>query len=77
MPPKQVTECTTALLRVAKSTGCVVLLVSHVTKEGSIAGPKTLAHMVDVVLLLEGDRGSPERLLRADKNRFGRVGECG
>ncbi len=67
----QVRECASRLLRFAKSTGCAVILVGHVTKDGSIAGPKLLEHMVDVVLYLEGDDEAGLRLLRCLKNRFG------
>jgi DNA repair protein RadA/Sms len=62
---------------VAKATGVPVLLVGHVTKEGAIAGPRTLEHMVDVVLYLEGERLGEHRLLRGIKNRFGATGEVG
>jgi DNA repair protein RadA/Sms len=73
----QVRECTAALVRHAKETGTVVVLVGHVTKEGGVAGPKTLEHIVDVVLLLEGERTGALRLLRATKNRFGSCDETG
>ena len=62
---------------VAKATGVPVLLVGHVTKEGAIAGPRTLEHMVDVVLFLEGERLGEHRMLRGIKNRFGATGEVG
>ena len=62
---------------VAKATGVPVVLVGHVTKEGAIAGPRTLEHMVDVVLYLEGERLGEHRLLRGVKNRFGATGEVG
>jgi DNA repair protein RadA/Sms len=62
---------------VAKATGVPVLLVGHVTKEGAIAGPRTLEHMVDVVLYLEGERLGEHRMLRGIKNRFGATGEVG
>ena len=65
------------LMRMAKTTGCAVFLVGHVTKEGSIAGPRVLEHMVDVVLYFEGDRQHEYRILRAVKNRFGSVNELG
>ena len=65
------------LLRYAKDSGCVVILVGHVTKEGAIAGPRVLEHMVDTVLYFEGDRSSSFRLVRAIKNRFGAVNEVG
>lgn len=73
----QVRECAAALTRHAKLTGTSVVLVGHVTKEGSVAGPKTLEHVVDVVLSLEGDRGGTLRLLRSAKNRFGATDETG
>ena len=73
----QVRECATALTRHAKLSGTTVILVGHVTKEGSVAGPKTLEHVVDVVLSLEGDRGGTLRLLRSAKNRFGATDETG
>lgn len=73
----QVRECAAALTRHAKATGTSVILVGHVTKEGSVAGPKTLEHVVDVVLTLEGDRGGTLRLLRSAKNRFGATDETG
>jgi DNA repair protein RadA/Sms len=66
-----------ALIRFAKQKGSVVLLVGHVTKEGQIAGPKTVEHMVDAVLYFEGDRGHQFRVLRAVKNRFGPTDEIG
>ncbi|MCA1705242.1 MAG: DNA repair protein RadA, partial [Actinobacteria bacterium] len=73
----QVRECAAALTRHAKATGTTVVLVGHVTKEGSVAGPKTLEHIVDVVLSLEGERGGTLRLLRSAKNRFGATDETG
>ena len=73
----QVRECASLLMRMAKTTGCAVFLVGHVTKEGSIAGPRILEHMVDVVLYFEGDRQHEYRILRAVKNRFGSVNELG
>ena len=73
----QVRECAAALTRHAKATGTSVVLVGHVTKEGSVAGPKTLEHVVDVVLSLEGERGGTLRLLRSAKNRFGATDETG
>jgi DNA repair protein RadA/Sms len=73
----QVRAVTAALVRVAKSRHLPTLLVGHVTKDGSIAGPRALEHIVDVVLHFEGDRGSRLRLLRAVKNRFGPVDEIG
>ena len=73
----QVRECASMLMRMAKTTGCAVFLVGHVTKEGAIAGPRILEHMVDVVLYFEGDRQHEYRILRAVKNRFGSVNELG
>ncbi|MBR0463263.1 MAG: DNA repair protein RadA [Clostridia bacterium] len=73
----QVRECTSVLMRYAKNSGCAVMLVGHVTKEGAIAGPMVLEHMVDAVLYFEGDRQHQYRLLRAIKNRFGSVNELG
>ena len=73
----QVRECAAQLMRLAKVSGCSVFLVGHVTKEGSIAGPRILEHMVDAVLYFEGDRQHQYRLLRAVKNRFGSVNELG
>jgi DNA repair protein RadA/Sms len=67
----QVRESAARLIRLAKTTGVVVVLVGHVTKEGGLAGPKTLEHMVDVVLYLEGDPDRGFRVLRSNKNRFG------
>jgi DNA repair protein RadA/Sms len=71
----QVRECAAVLLRYAKSRGVPVVLIGHVTKDGSLAGPKSLEHLVDTVVTLEGDRTSLRRLLRAAKNRFGPVDE--
>ncbi|MGI6672600.1 MAG: DNA repair protein RadA [Christensenellales bacterium] len=73
----QVRECASLLMRYAKTTGCPVFLVGHVTKEGAIAGPRVLEHMVDVVMYFEGDYQREYRLLRAVKNRFGSVNELG
>lgn len=73
----QVRECASQLMRLAKVSGCSIFLVGHVTKEGSIAGPRVLEHMVDAVLYFEGDRQHQYRLLRAVKNRFGSVNELG
>ena len=73
----QVRECASLLMRLAKISGCSVFLVGHVTKEGAIAGPRVLEHMVDAVLYFEGDRQHQYRLLRAVKNRFGSVNELG
>ena len=75
--PAHVREAVARLLTVAKETGVPVVLVGHVTKEGAIAGPRTLEHMVDVVLYLEGERHGEHRLLRGVKNRFGSTGELG
>ncbi|MBR3533353.1 MAG: DNA repair protein RadA [Clostridiales bacterium] len=71
----QAREVTAGLIRIAKTCGLPVILVGHVTKEGSIAGPKTLEHMVDTVLYFEGDNTGAYRILRSVKNRFGRSGE--
>jgi DNA repair protein RadA/Sms len=73
----QLRECTAQLVRHAKRSGCCVILVGHVTKEGAIAGPRVLEHMVDTVLYFEHDAGSRFRLVRAVKNRFGAVNELG
>ncbi|MCG8324341.1 MAG: DNA repair protein RadA [Thiotrichales bacterium] len=73
----QVRECTAQLVRYAKQTGTIVILVGHVTKEGSLAGPRVLEHMVDTVLYFEGDSASRFRLVRAVKNRYGAVNELG
>ena len=73
----QVRECAAELVRIAKDSGAAIVLVGHVTKEGSIAGPKNLEHAVDVVLGLEGERTGGLRLLRATKNRFGSCEETG
>jgi len=73
----QVRACAQELIRVAKQRGTIVLMVGHVTKEGTIAGPKVLEHMVDTVLYFEGDRGHQFRILRAVKNRFGPTDEIG
>jgi DNA repair protein RadA/Sms len=75
--PGQLRECTAALVRYAKSGACAVMIVGHVTKDGSIAGPKLLEHLVDTVLYFESDAGSRYRMLRATKNRFGPVNELG
>jgi DNA repair protein RadA/Sms len=72
----QVRECASRLVQFAKTTGTPTVLVGHVTKDGALAGPKTLEHLVDVVLQLEGDAG-PYRVLRAHKNRFGSTQEIG
>lgn len=73
----QVRECTARLLRIAKGQNRTILLVGHVTKEGSLAGPRVLEHMVDTVLYLEGERHHAFRVLRAVKNRFGSTNEIG
>lgn len=73
----QVRECAAALLRYAKDSGVPVILIGHITKEGSLAGPKVLEHIVDAVLQFEGDRQYLYRLLRATKNRFGSTSELG
>jgi DNA repair protein RadA/Sms len=73
----QVREVALRLLRVAKETGTPIFLVGHVTKEGTIAGPRVLEHIVDVVLYLEGDRFHQYRMLRGQKNRFGSTDEVG
>ncbi len=73
----QVREVTAALIQVAKERGMATVLVGHVTKDGSIAGPRTLEHLVDVVLQFEGDRHSQLRMVRAVKNRFGPTDELG
>ena len=73
----QVRESAARLVRFAKQTGCCVILVGHVTKEGAIAGPRVLEHMVDCVLYFEGENSNSYRLIRAIKNRFGAVNEIG
>ena len=73
----QVRECAAQLTRLAKQSGTCVVLVGHVTKEGTLAGPRVLEHMVDTVLYFEGDSHSAYRLVRACKNRFGAVNELG
>ena len=73
----QIRECASELIRYAKETNTPVVLIGHITKEGVIAGPKILEHMVDVVLQFEGDRNHIYRLLRANKNRFGSTSELG
>ncbi|MEA5098829.1 MAG: DNA repair protein RadA, partial [Burkholderiaceae bacterium] len=73
----QVRECAAQLTRSAKQTGITVILVGHVTKEGALAGPRVLEHIVDTVLYFEGDTHSSFRLVRAFKNRFGAVNELG
>lgn len=73
----QIRECTGELIRFAKETGIPVFLIGHITKDGQIAGPKLLEHMVDTVLQFEGDRNHVYRILRAIKNRFGSTNEIG
>lgn len=73
----QVRECAASLLRYAKESGVPVLLIGHINKEGSLAGPKVLEHIVDAVLQFEGDRQYMYRILRATKNRFGNTSELG
>lgn len=73
----QVRECTAELMKFAKETGVPVFLIGHITKDGSIAGPKVLEHMVDTVLQFEGDRHLTYRILRTSKNRFGSTHELG
>lgn len=73
----QVRECTSLLMRTAKKLGVALLIVGHVTKDGSLAGPKVLEHLVDTVLYFEGDRFQSHRLLRSVKNRFGAAQEIG
>ena len=73
----QVRECSAQLTRLAKQLGITVILVGHVTKEGALAGPRVLEHIVDTVLYFEGDPNSSFRLIRAFKNRFGAVNELG
>lgn len=73
----QLRATTHALIRQAKKTNCCLIIVGHVTKDGSIAGPKVIEHMVDTVLYFEGERGAQFRILRAQKNRFGPTDEIG
>lgn len=73
----QVRECTAELMKIAKTNGIPIFIVGHVTKEGSIAGPRLLEHMVDTVLYFEGERHHTFRILRAVKNRFGSTNEMG
>ncbi len=73
----QIRECATKLMFMAKKNGTPLFLIGHVTKEGAIAGPKVLEHIVDTVLYFEGDKGNPFRLIRAVKNRFGPANEIG
>ncbi|PRY27349.1 DNA repair protein RadA/Sms [Spirosoma oryzae] len=73
----QVRECTAELMKYAKESGVPVFMIGHITKEGSLAGPKVLEHMVDTVLTFEGDRHTTYRILRTTKNRFGSTDELG
>ncbi len=73
----QIRECTSELIKYAKESGVPVILIGHITKDGNIAGPKILEHMVDTVLQFEGDRNHVYRILRALKNRFGSTAELG
>ena len=73
----QIKDCTLALMQLAKNDGVTVFVVGHVNKEGSLAGPKVLEHIVDCVLSFEGDRNLIHRILRAEKNRFGSTNEIG
>jgi DNA repair protein RadA/Sms len=73
----QVREVAATLIRVAKETGLPIILVGHVTKDGQVAGPRTLEHLVDVVCQFEGDRQTSLRFVRALKNRFGPTDEVG
>jgi DNA repair protein RadA/Sms len=73
----QVRECTAYLMQLAKVSGITILIIGHITKEGAIAGPKILEHMVDTVLQFEGDRTHTYRILRSIKNRYGAAGELG
>ena len=73
----QVRESTNVLMQIAKGLGITIFIVGHVTKEGVVAGPRVLEHMVDTVLYFEGDRNDSYRILRAVKNRFGSTNEIG
>ena len=73
----QIRECTSEMIKYAKQTGTAVFLIGHINKEGAIAGPKILEHMVDTVLQFEGDRNHVYRILRTIKNRFGSASELG
>ena len=75
--PAQIRDCTAVLVRLAKSENIAVMIIGHVTKEGNLAGPRILEHMVDVVFYLEGDRSYQFRVLRTVKNRFGSTAESG
>ena len=73
----QVRESAALLIRQAKQTNTILLLVGHVTKDGNLAGPRTLEHMIDTFIMLEGDGDSRYRTLRSGKNRFGAINELG
>ena len=73
----QIKECTSTLIKVAKQTNIPIIVIGHITKDGNIAGPKVLEHMVDVVLNFEGDKNNLYRILRSKKNRFGSTSEIG
>ena len=73
----QIKECTSTLIKAAKQTGIPIIIIGHITKDGNIAGPKVLEHMVDVVLNFEGDKNHQYRILRSKKNRFGSTSEIG
>lgn len=73
----QVKECASQLTRIAKETGVTMLMICHVTKEGELAGPRALEHIVDTVLYFEGDKNNQYRMIRAIKNRFGAINEIG
>ena len=73
----QIKECTSTLIKVAKQSGIPIIVIGHITKDGNIAGPKVLEHMVDVVLNFEGDKNNLYRILRSKKNRFGSTSEIG
>lgn len=73
----QIRDCTQALMKIAKTSDISIIVVGHVTKEGALAGPKILEHMVDTVLYFEGEKGASYRIIRAVKNRFGSTNEIG
>ena len=73
----QIRECTNILMRISKQLNITTIIIGHVTKEGNIAGPKVLEHMVDCVLNFEGEKYKTIRILRAIKNRFGAISEVG
>lgn len=73
----QIKECTSTFIKLAKQTGIPIFIIGHITKDGNIAGPKVLEHMVDVVLNFEGDKNNLFRILRSKKNRFGSTSEIG